>query len=228
MVSNVCNHAGSSIVIKEDIESFFDFITEDHVYNIWRRLFGFSDSVSEILTMITTMNGYVKQGAPTSSYISNLALWDKESGLVEKLSSRSYAYTRHTDDITVSSKSMIDKNEKTWIISQIYGMMSSCGFRPKRNKHKIISAKHQIIIMGLNANNKCGPTLSCGERSSIRAHVFELENRSSYGSQYENGLQKSFNIVSGRVSRLTQFHKVEGESLRERLRICRKRLTEKC
>lgn len=52
---------------------------------------GFSDDVAEILTMLTTKDGGLPQGAVTSSFLANLVFWDYEPSLVEKLAFAGYA-----------------------------------------------------------------------------------------------------------------------------------------
>ena len=83
-VKNVSLHAGAKRVVTEDIKSFFDNITSQHVFRIWHQFFGFSEEVAELLTLLTTKDGKVCQGTPTSSYLANLAFWDREPALVKK------------------------------------------------------------------------------------------------------------------------------------------------
>ena len=84
-VSNVSLHADARIVIMEDISAFFDCITAAHVYRIWHRFFGFGEEAARMLTALTTKDGRVFQGTPTSSFLANLVFWDIESAVVEKL-----------------------------------------------------------------------------------------------------------------------------------------------
>lgn len=61
-ISNARVHEGSVTVITEDIKGFFDHITEEHAYAIWRRFFGFGEAPSELLTKLVTNGGRVYQG----------------------------------------------------------------------------------------------------------------------------------------------------------------------
>lgn len=220
-VSNVAIHNHSIHAITEDISEFFDNITAEHVYGIWSQFFGFAHEVADILTTLTTREGRVFQGTPTSSYLANLAFWDKEPTLVARMTMRGIRYSRYVDDITVSCNSEMYDESKRWAISQVYGMIGSSGFKPKRAKHGSLSARTPITIMGLNANQH--PSITKQERASTRALVFQLERRYATG---ENGLEfkRALNHASGKVGRLSQLHVREGTALRERLSGIRKNL----
>lgn len=215
-VSNVDLHKGSLHVITEDISSFFDNISEEHVKNIWRKIFFFSEDVSVLLTKLTTKDGKVFQGTPTSSYIANLVFWEYEHKLVTCLATRGIRYSRYVDDIIVSSVTTFKDSDKSWAISNIYGMMHKLGFKPKRAKHQSLDSSSPITLMGLNANSMVMPTLTQRERGAIRAQVFQLENRFKSG---EVGplMLKSLNQAAGKVGRLSRLHEKEGNILKLRL-----------
>ncbi|EMN5130290.1 RNA-directed DNA polymerase [Burkholderia contaminans] len=213
-VANVEIHKGARNAVTEDIAQFFDCISADHVYRIWRDFFRFGDEVASLLTKLTTKDGHVFQGTPTSSYLANLAFWDREFALVEKLKARGIRYSRYVDDITISTTSILAEEDKRWAIGQVYGMIGAAGFKPQRSKHGSFSASHAIRIMGLNANRS--PTLTKQERSAIRAQVYQLEHRVA---QAEKGLdiRTALSAAIGKVGRLKRLHPREGAALRLRL-----------
>ena len=219
-ISNVEAHAHSIIVITEDIAQFFDCITDEHVYKIWTKLFGFAPEPSSILTTLTTNIDQsnklrVFQGTPTSSYLANLVFWDIESKVVEKLAARRIRYSRYVDDITLSSPQRISRENVCWAISQIYAMMGSKGFKPKRSKHTLQTAKSPISIMGLNANRQ--PTLSKTERSGIRANVYQLEQAFEQ-DEIDLEFLRNMNRARGKIGRLGRLHLDEAVALKERLK----------
>lgn len=213
-VSNVEVHEGSQVVISEDIEKYFDNITADHVFRIWANFFKFGQGPAELLTALTTREGRVFQGTPTSSYLANLAFWDIEGILVEKLASKGLRYSRYVDDVTISSPVAISNDDKTWAIAQVIAMMGSRGFRAARSKHDIQSGKGRISVMNLNVNRTVG--LSAKERSNIRAMVYQLEqcfDRGETGPEFRRGLDQA----SGRIGRMGRFHAAEAATLRNRI-----------
>ncbi|WP_407971010.1 reverse transcriptase family protein [Burkholderia pyrrocinia] len=213
-VANVEVHKNSRHATTEDIAQFFDCITAEHVYRIWRKFFGFGEEVSTLLTQLTTKDGRVFQGTPTSSYLANLAFWDRESVLFEKLAARGIRYSRYVDDITVSSVGELGRGDTRWAIAQVYAMIGASGFQPQRAKHAAFAASHPIRIMGLNANRH--PTLPIEERANIRAMVHQLEQclaREEVTAEFRTRLS----TANGKVGRLKRLHPREGAALRLRL-----------
>lgn len=222
-VANVEIHKGAHIAVSEDIQSFFDSIKAAHVYRIWREFFGFAHEVAELMTALMTKDGAICQGTPTSSYLANLAFWDREPSVVTKLAERGIRYSRYVDDITLSAVEFLNDSDKQWAIDQVYGMIIGTGFEVQRAKHAIATRRGPITIMGLNANSKHKPTLTQAERSNIRALVFQLEQRFSRG-EANSKLIDDMNHASGKVGRLTRLHEFEGKQLRQRLNEIRRAL----
>lgn len=218
-VSNVEIHEGSQTAICEDIEKFFDHITADNVFQIWRNFFGFGDEPAELLTALTTREGKVFQGTPTSSYLANLAFWNVEGTLVEKLAARNMRYSRYVDDVTISSCNPISGDDKTWAIAQVIGMMGSRGFRAARDKHSIQTGNNRVAVMNVNVNRTAG--LPAQARSALRAMVHQLEqcfDRGDTGPEFRLGLDKA----GGRIGHMARFHKSEAAALRERVQAMRR------
>lgn len=222
-VANVAIHKGSRRAITEDIAQFFDCIEAQHVRRIWREFFGFSDDVSDLLTRLTTKDGHVFQGTPTSSYLANLVFWDREPGLVERLTARGIRYSRYVDDITMSSVGELAEDDQRWAIAQAYGMIGGAGFRVQRTKHRMLSAHGPVTIMGLNANGRDHPTLTKQERSAIRAQVHEVERRLASGEMGPE-ISGALNRAAGKVGRLKRLHAKEALALKLRLDVVRRAL----
>lgn len=136
-------HKAAKIVIAEDIGSFFPSTTAEHVLDVWRNFFGFSADVAELLTALTTRNGELPQGAITSPQIANLIFWRDEPRLHDRFASEGIAYSRFVDDVSVSSQAVLAPEKKTEVIAAIYGLMLRGGYRPKRRKHELKTARQQ-------------------------------------------------------------------------------------
>lgn len=212
-------HSNKCIVIEEDIKNFFSSISSKKVYDIWHRLFNFSEDVSDILTKLTTYKGFVAQGAATSSSIANLVLWENEPNLVDELCAMGFTYTRYVDDIHLSSDKRKSKGQIRLAVNKVYTMILAYGFIPKRNKHKVTTSGKSIIMYGLSVN-KQKPTLCKQERSKIRAAVYEIENLSPNCDKSSADYQKKYQIVFGRVNNLRRFNENEGDRLLARLSLC--------
>ncbi|WP_133511978.1 reverse transcriptase family protein [Candidatus Thiosymbion oneisti] len=208
-------HSGKNILISEDIKDFFSSTKTDVVHSIWQCLFHTSPDVASVLTSLTTYNDCLPQGWKTSGYLANLAFWDLEPDLVERLEKRGFSYSRFIDDITVSSRCRIGASKKSFVISEIYRMLSLRGYSPKRAKHRIATNDNRMGVTGLNVNKNTS-SMPKEKRKIIRAMVHRCENHYMQDRTSE-GYRKSWERTSGKVSTLTRFHETEGNKLRKRL-----------
>lgn len=209
-------HAGKRFILSEDIKSCFTSISSDHVFTMWKGLFNFSPDVAQVLTQLTTRDGWLYEGAPTSSYIANLVFWDTEHKLAKELSDSGFTYSRFVDDVTVSTNKQLNKEEKSLLIAKVYGMFLSKGCKPNRKKHKLFSGKNRATIHNYGVNSR-SPTLTSDERSQIRAAVKECENAFSNGEGDSQAYLSLYRSTDGRVRRLKQLHSREGTRLSKRL-----------
>ena len=209
-------HSGKSILINEDVKDFFPSSSVDVINGIWKRLFHCSSEVAVLLANITTLNDSLPQGWKTSGYLANLVFWDKEPELVRKLAARGFSYSRFMDDITVSCKTRINNTSKTFIINEIYKMLFSKGYSPKRSKHQIISSSNRMEVTGLTVNGKT-PSLSKKEQNNIRAAVHKCECHAK-SDRTSIMYKELWDSASGRVGMLTRFHVEKGTKLRKKLR----------
>ena len=213
-VGNAEIHRNSLGTITEDICNFFPSIKSDAVYAIWREFFKFGHEPAQLLTKLTTKDGIVYQGTPTSSYLANLVFWEVEPVVVEKLAAENIRYSRFVDDVTLSSLIGLSQDKKSWAIAQIYAMMGRQGYTPKRNKHEILSASKPIEVMGLVTNSRV--SLPKKERSAIRATVHNLEMRFDRG-----GIDLDFRVdiskTRGKIGKLKRLHTKEADALRKRI-----------
>ncbi len=214
-------HAGKTILISEDIKDFFPSTKTDVVHSIWQRLFHTNPDVASVLTSLTTYNDCLPQGWKTSGHLANLAFWDLEPDLVARLEKGGFAYSRFTDDITVSSKYRIGASAKSFVISEIYRMLGLRGYSPKRAKHRIATNGNRMGVTGLNVN-KNTPSMPKEKRKTIRAMVHHCETHYTHDHTSES-YRKRWESTSGKVGTLTRFHEAEGHKLRKRLQAIKPR-----
>lgn len=180
-VSNASQHCKSETAITLDIKGFFPSITTAQVLNVFRNLLNFPDDVSVLLANIVTFNGSLPQGAPTSSYISNLVMWEKECRLVSRFEGRGLIYTRLIDDMTISSESRISDKLVTKIIEDVAGMLKHYNYTLHPKKKNIFSKhdpKHLMLITGLWLN-RGAPRLLKEKRAEISHEVIKAMHMAS-------------------------------------------------
>lgn len=213
--SSVDIHAKASTVIKEDITKFYPSVGDSTVFDIWHRFFGFDGQVADLLTRLTTREGHLEQGAPTSGYLANLALWDVEPHVVKRLAERGLSrYSRHVDDICISSDERLDGKQIAWAVSQVYGMLREKDLQAKRSKHVVMRSDSPITVLKLIANQKA--SLPPKERSRVRALVHRFCTAVDAGEDL-GFLAIELPRVRGQVYKVKRFHHTEGQQLAARV-----------
>jgi len=218
---NAALHVGATIVLTEDIKDFFPSTDSKVVNSIWASFFRFAPEVADLLTTLTVKEGALPQGAITSSYLANLAFWDREWQLYEDLRDRNISYSRYVDDVTLSSQRSLCREELSHCIAGVYGLMASKGFKAKRAKQEIRRSNGPMLTTKLMVNRRAA--LMIRDRQAIRAAVHQLEVRSQSITDL-TAFRAELNSVAGRVGRLVQLHPTEGSALKIRLNALRKSL----
>lgn len=202
---NAAIHAGAKILIKEDIENFFPATTAKRVFDIWRNFFDFSEEVSNLLVKLCTKDGYLPQGALTSSYLANLVFWASEFMLVKRLESMGFIYTRFVDDVTLSSKAFALDQTKTDVISQVYGMFLQCGYYAKRTKHRIYTSAQPMPVHNLLVNRKQQPSFNKQKRKNLRAKLYQIEQK-TLATVFTPGIRQNIHKINCQIGVMKSLH----------------------
>lgn len=172
-------HCNKSVVISEDIKSFFPNCDYENVRSVWQGFFHMKPDIADILTQLTTYQNELPQGWKTSGYLAQLVFYDKEPQLVEALDCQQIAYSRYVDDITISSSRPLTKRQKANFISKICSMLYSKG-------HRLNRAKQEIFCPSVNGTGKTitgftvdsrKPTILLDRRQKVRAAIHKLSLR---------------------------------------------------
>lgn len=100
-VTNSEPHTGREVVVNIDLKDFFPSVTAARVFGIFRCI-GFDVAPARLLTRITTFEGKLPQGAPTSPTLANLACRRLDSRLAGFAKTLGATYSRYADDLTFS------------------------------------------------------------------------------------------------------------------------------
>lgn len=101
IVTNAGNHVGQDCIINMDLKDFFPSITQEQVFRIFY-YYGYTISVSYMLSRLCTVDGKLPQGAPTSPYLSNIVCLKLDKRLSLLANRFEAKYTRYADDLTFS------------------------------------------------------------------------------------------------------------------------------
>ncbi|MFB5652828.1 reverse transcriptase family protein [Leptospira wolffii] len=196
-------HCGSQWLIKVDIQQFFENISELMVFKIFNDL-GYTRLLSLEFARLCTRKversvnsdywkvwkrdnylviphyssrflGSLPQGASTSPFISNLVCKKMDIQFNNVMGQKGIVYTRYADDLTFSSSTEIKNREDAKkIVSEIYGILFSFGFRPKTAKTKIIPPGAKKIVLGLNVEGS-EPRLTKEFKYKVEKHLHCIE-----------------------------------------------------
>jgi RNA-directed DNA polymerase len=101
-ITNAKAHQGKAYKFHTDLRSYFDFVSNQRVYEALRQ-FEFSQKVSSLLTRLTTFQGHLPQGPPTSPFLANMAALPMDHALLTLVQPHGITYTRYVDDLCFSS-----------------------------------------------------------------------------------------------------------------------------
>lgn len=191
-------HVKKPIVITMDVKDCFPNITNKQIFDVWNKQLGCSPEVARLATKLTTRNGHLPLGAPTSSCLSNLAFQSCLENVImiaKKLGFSINSFGQYIDDLAFSG-TILPEN----FICEVIKEFSRHGFRIKRSKIKVMRANKPQIVTKKIVNKKVSvPKL---ERNKIRAALHELKNTASQSLIY----RKRYRSLKGRIKNVGDFH----------------------
>ncbi len=206
--TNASEHCGKPLVVTSDIRSFFPSVSHREVAKMFKREFGCGRYTTWLLTRLTTIDGQLPQGAPTSTAIANILLASTVDRPAELIASkRDVTVTRFVDDFAFSGV-----NADT-LINSTARSASNVGLRTwrDRKKLKIMPASRRQEVTGLNVNSPDGPSVPCEKRERGRAAIHPLKKAAP------GEIDKALVSIRGRVNHVRQFNKGSADRLESQL-----------
>ena len=223
--SNALPHAGARMVVTNDIKAFFPSVSSRRVYRMLRREQHFGRDVAGLITRLTTIEGRLPEGAPTSSFLANLVLVRALDGaMADDLAERSIVYTRYVDDLTFSGDNPLP------FITISAKLLSRCGLkvhRPKRPVDALADSTHAKVekpklratpshrpqeVTGLLVNTPHRVTMPRADRDKVRAAIHHFRSSSSPADA-----QRELASIHSRIARVAKLHPGEGLRLKRYL-----------
>lgn len=194
---NATPHINQNKILKLDIIDFFESIEYPAIYSSCFNEAYFPKSVGHLLTQLCTYESRLPQGAPTSSYISNLVMKDFDEELGKWCEEHNINYTRYSDDMTFSG----DFNPSE-VIQKVRKMLYKLNLKINTKKIHVISNSQQQNVTGIVVNNKI--QASSKYRNQIRQSIYYLKK---YGIKehlakinYPNTPTKYINSLKGKIN----------------------------
>lgn len=152
IVHNARQHVGKAVVLKMDIEDFFPSTKAERLTKYFQRI-GWNRAAAELLTKLTTYEGGLPQGAPTSPRLSNLVNRRLDTRIGRVVTRRKGTYTRYADDITISFPRDNGRRVRG-MIQYVRRRLKIEGYRSNRDKQLILRQHQQQRVTGLVVNRK--------------------------------------------------------------------------
>lgn len=190
----VSPHVGREVVVTCDLRDFYTSVTQSDVKDVFLREIGCGRKVARLLAELTTFNGHLPQGAPTSMALANLVMAPADLEIALRLSSlgSGVRYTRWVDDLIISGPL---KNPRD-VFDIVAEAVRPMGLRVHRKatKRLIMPRSKYQHALGVGLNERL--SIPKRYRSNLRAAVYTLvRNR-----------QGSIPNIMGRLQFITTCH----------------------
>lgn len=181
IVTNAAPHAGADFVFNVDIARFFPSISESRVRQLFLSL-GHGEKVARALTALTTVNGALPQGAPSSPAIANLICGSLDERMQSFASQHGWSYTRYCDDITISGRGHFRRLRRT-----VFDIIESEGFEVNLDKVRFASSGQRQEVTGLVVNSFVNVPRERRRiiRAMLHRHAKESSSQEAVTSQSE-------------------------------------------
>lgn len=141
-VTNANAHLDAPALLTVDISNFFPSINRQRV-ELALQAHGASAAIAEAIANISTFDGVLATGFPTSPVLSNLVFRPLDDEFEHFANVNGLTYTRYADDLTFSGESVNDAH-----LEAISGTLSSQGFRTNTKKVRFQRKGHRQVVTG--------------------------------------------------------------------------------
>lgn len=200
--SNAAQHLGQPWVVNVDVKDFYPSVSNTEVYRMFRH-HAWGADVARLVTRLTTLNGGVPQGAPTSTAIANLVLASIDKQIPSEAERVGAQNTRFIDDYAFSGRNPMPLIQFVGRRLAAQGLLiyrKNAKFQSKP-KLRITPASRRQEVTGLVVNSRRGPSVSRTYRDNVKAAIFSLRTISS-----PIALRKAINSINGKIAHVRQFN----------------------
>lgn len=203
---NALVHKNKVVLLKLDIENFFENITFSHVYE--EVFYIYPENIRVLLTNLCLYDNYLPQGVPTSPYISNIIMRGFDEKIGKRCLQKKISYTRYSDDITFSGD--FEPNE---VIKKVKEELFKKHFKINKKKIHVIKNHSQQRVTGVVVNKKI--QVSKSYRKEIRKEMYYIKR---YGIKShlekihsQTKPQKYLQSLSGKIAYVLMINKEDKE-----------------
>lgn len=200
ILENAKPHVGKKHLLNIDLKNFFPSITAKKVKQLFESdFFKFNTNIATSLALLTTFEGKLTIGSPTSPVISNFICYPMDIILAEFCKKNNLTFTRYADDLSFSSYDYI-KNDT---LLDIINIITENGFDVNYKKLRFANSNAKQTVTGITVNQK--PNVDRTFLKKIRAILYDIN---------QNGLEmaafKHYSISKKGENTLSFLNVLEG------------------
>ncbi len=199
IVTNARPHVGQGVVVGFDLRDFFGKTRAEQVVDA---LASCSDAERAWILAVTTREGVLPQGAPTSPHLANLAFFDGDVALDAWAREHGLVYTRYADDLSFSGPTVPEGLHD--VVASICGAL---GYRLHGAKTRVLGRDRSQRVTGLVVNDRVGVPRE--ERRLLRAVLHDAARGSLPDALARAGMADS-EVLRGRIAFVAQAHPALG------------------
>lgn len=180
-------HAGQHAFVTTDISSFFTNSKACYVRKFFKEKLNISGEALNMLVQMCTYRGHIPAGAPTSSILAFLSHKDLFDEIAEYMEKRDITFTLYVDDITLSAKHGIKREEIKFIKSAL-------------KKHKLEIKPEKTKFFNFKKAMITGFYLSQGGKisvpDSVGHKIVSLLREKNLGDMSKKELRKIIGLIN--------------------------------
>lgn len=199
-------HLRKRVVATIDVRDCYRSISSHRVFDIWRGRLGCSEEVARLATKLTTFQGRLPIGAPTSTLLAILRILPAVECIVKIAESKGLTVRLYIDDLAISGDEISNET-----ITAIIREFTREGIRVNREKVKVMRAGHSQRVTKKVVNRRLA--MSLDDRNKVRAALHELVRTDPKNPLYP----ERYYSVLGRIQNWMRFHPGRAARHREAL-----------
>lgn len=203
-------HKNSKYILSTDIKSFFASIDTNKLRKlILSNKNNFLivpidiEKYIDAIMNITTYNGILPVGAPTSPAISNGYLFDLDNALQNYCLQNEIIYTRYSDDFIFSSGTKEPLEKVLPVISDIFLSLGFDAFTLNESKTRIQQQGSKIVLLGLVITPQGYVTVDKNLKNEVEILLhFYLTDKEKFRDYFLKKFSSNIDKVSGLLSHI--------------------------
>lgn len=184
-LKNAARHLGAKNLASVDVKDFYPSITNTAVFGFWRQQ-GFGRRLASLLTKLTTREGHLPQGAPTSDAIANHIMAPIDDEIARLAETLNLSRGRYLDNIDMSG----DRAPEA--IAPLVKAIQREGLAVRNNKVFNARRSARQTTTGFTVNNAERPSIARKVQRRVRAAAHQLlltRKQGGSAKQQENSLR---------------------------------------